>query len=298
MSSVRPRVAPSPAMGVAAMLGATLLWGGTFVVIRDSLHTLDAGALVFGRFVVATVVLGAIVARRRVAPPRAVLVNGAISGVMVAACYLLQAIGLRSVSAGSSAFLTCAGSLFAGLFAWLVIGQRPGTALWIGLALAMVGSALLSLDSALRLGFGEVVTLLGALSYALGIAWVARLGGAVDPLLLAAVQSLVSVVVLAFYAPVAVEQLGRLGAPGWARFAYLALAGSVIAPVLMLYALRALPTGRIGLLLALEPVFALVFAATVGGEHFGPRWWAGAALILVAVATVEGRAAAERPAPP
>ena len=47
--------------------------------------------------------------------------------------------------------------------------------------------------------------------------------------------------------------------------------------------------GRVGLLFALEPVFALLFALTLGGEHFDLRWWAGAALILGAVALVEWR---------
>lgn len=54
---------------------------------------------------------------------------------------------------------------------------------------------------------------------------------------------------------------------------------------------RTLSAGRIGLLFALEPVFALAFAATVGAERYAGRWWSGAALILIAVTLVEGYAA-------
>jgi drug/metabolite transporter (DMT)-like permease len=42
-----------------------------------------------------------------------------------------------------------------------------------------------------------------------------------------------------------------------------------------------------GLLFALEPVFALLFAVTLGAERFEPRWWLGAGLILGAVVMVE-----------
>jgi drug/metabolite transporter (DMT)-like permease len=42
-----------------------------------------------------------------------------------------------------------------------------------------------------------------------------------------------------------------------------------------------------GLLFALEPVFALVFAVTLGAERFEARWWLGAGLILAAVVMVE-----------
>ena len=62
-----------------------------------------------------------------------------------------------------------------------------------------------------------------------------------------------------------------------------------MAPLLQVVAQRTLPPGRIGLLFALEPVFALGFAISVGGERFVPRWWIGAALILSAVVLVEWR---------
>ena len=60
-----------------------------------------------------------------------------------------------------------------------------------------------------------------------------------------------------------------------------------------------LTAGRVALLFALEPVFALIFALTLGGERFVARWWLGAALILAAVVLVEWRAVHEaRPAKP
>ncbi len=269
------------------MVGATLLWGATFVVIRDSLGGLDPYALVSARFAVAGALFSAlaVLLRRRLTRP--VLVWGALSGLFSGGCYLLQAIGLTEIPAGSSAFLTCAGSLFTGLLAWPLLRQRPGGALLGGLALALVGSALLSLDASLRLGRGELLTLAGALSFALAIVAVGRLGSGFDPLVLAAVQSCTVAALLAPAAPRALGQLALLPPEGWARFAYLALAGSVVATLLQLAAQRSLAPGRIGLLLALEPVFALGFAVSVGGERFVARWWLGAALILFAVAMVE-----------
>lgn len=275
------------------MVVATMLWGGTFVVIRDSLHGLDPGAIVFGRFALAGALLAGWLALRRVRPTRAVLLAGAISGLLFSACYLLQSVGLQHTSAGTSAFLTCAGSLTAGLFAWPLLRQRPGPAVWAGLALALAGSALLSLDDSLRLGPGEAITLLGALSFAAGIAWVGRLDGRFDPVALAAVQCLTMAAVMAPAAPRALGQFAQLSAAGWGRFGYLALAGSLAAPLLTLVAQRSLPPARIGLLLGLEPVFATMFAVTFGGEQFFGRWWWGAALILFAVALVEWRARAE-----
>ena len=275
------------------MVIASLLWGATFVIIRDALHAFDALALVFARFAAAAIVMGAIAALRGVRPSRAELAGGALSGLCMAAGYALQAIGLVTASAGSSAFLTCAGSLFAGFLAWPLLGQRPGAVLVGGIALALAGSALLSLGAGWSLGAGELWTLLGALSFGLQICVISRIVPGADPVRLAAIQALVVALVLAPRAGLAAHQLAALDAAGWTRFAYLAIAGSVIAPFLQLLAQRSLPAGRVGLLFALEPVFALAFAVTFGAERFAPRWWTGALLILAAVLIVEARASRE-----
>ncbi len=64
-----------------------------------------------------------------------------------------------------------------------------------------------------------------------------------------------------------------------------------MAPLLQISAQRLLPAGRVALLFALEPVFAVVFALTLGRESFSTRWWLGAALILAGVVRVEWDAA-------
>ncbi len=276
---------------LAAMVAATLLWGGTFVAIRDSVRAMTPQALVFGRFAVATLLFVLVALIRRRVPDRMAFVLGTGNGVLMVGAFFLQALALRSTSAGSSAFLTCAGTLFAALYAWVLLRQRPSRELFVGLALALAGSALMSLDGALRLGRGELITLVGASLYALQIVWVARFAGRIDALSVAMVQAATVALVMAPFAGDPRHAFADLAPAGWRDFAYLAIAGSTLAPVFQVMAQQTLPAGRIALLFALEPVFALVFALTLGGERFVLRWWFGAALILAAVVMVEWRAA-------
>ena len=277
------------------MIVATLLWGATFVVLRDSLQGLAPAAVVTVRFAAAALVFGAIALARGRTPDRATVVGGAVSGLATAGGYLFQAIGLTATSAGSSAFLTSAGTLLAGLFAWPLLGRPPGARLGLGLAVALAGSALLSLRSGLVLGPGEAWTLLGAALYALQIVAVAHWAPRADPVALTGIQALVTALVTWPLAGDLAQPLAALDAAGWARLGYLALCGSVIAPLLQVLAQRTLEPGRVGLLFALEPVFALAFALAVGGERFVARWWAGAALILAALMMVEWRAVRASP---
>jgi len=279
---------------LAAMVLATLMWGGTFVAIRDAVADVPPALLVSARFLGAGLLFALVLAFRRRLPRRLELAGGTLSGLLMVGGYFLQAVGLRSTSAGSSAFLTCAGTLLAAFWAWLLLGERPGARLALGLALAMAGAALLSLRGGFRLGAGELITLAGAALFALQVVAIARYAATTDPVALVCVQSFVAGAVLLPFAHPSPAALGTLGGANLARFGYLLVAGSTLAPLLQVYAQRTLPAGRMGLLFALEPLFALVFAVSLGAERFEPRWWLGAALILTAVVMVEWKPVTSR----
>ena len=272
---------------LAAMVLATLLWGGTFIAIRDAVADVPPALLVSTRFLGAGVLFALVLLVRRRLPTRRDVAGGALSGLLMVGGYFLQAVGLRSTSAGSSAFLTCAGTLLAAFWAWLLLRERPGARLTFGLVLALAGAALLSLRGGFRLGAGELITLAGAALFALQVVAIARYAATADPVALVCVQSFVAGLVLVPFAAGSAGALGTLGGANLARFGYLLVAGSTIAPLLQVVAQRTLPAGRMGLLFALEPVFALVFAVTLGAERFEPRWWLGAGLIHAAVVMVE-----------
>ena len=280
---------------VGAMVLACLLWGGTFVAIRDTVAAIRPAMLVAARFLVAGGLFALWMLARRQRPRRGDVFGGALSGVLLAGGFVLQAEGLRWTSAGSSAFLTCAGILMTAFWAWLLLRQRPDLRLLAGIVVALAGSALLSLRGGLALGRGEALTLAGAALFALQIVVVARFVRHADPVALVGTQSFVAAGVLLPFAGPPRALLDALhGADLW-RFAYLALAGSAAAQLLQVLAQRTLSAGRIGLLSALEPVFALLFAITLGHETFAPRWWLGAALILGGVLLVEARGEASNP---
>jgi drug/metabolite transporter (DMT)-like permease len=271
------------------MVAATALWGATFVIIRDSLARIDPVALVCNRFAVATLLLVIVLVARRQRPDAEAWRGGVLGGLFAAGGFVFQAIGLETTTAGTSAFLTSTGSLLAGLYAWPILRQRPSGALVAGIALAAAGSALLAGPAALRVGAGETWTLLGALCWGAWVVAQARFAPHAEPLALTTVQAAtVTVALLPWAVHHPLLEPWREPATA-ARLLYLVVAGSVVAPFLQVVALKTLSAGRVGLLLALEPVFALVFAITFGGEHFALRWWLGAALILAGVTWVEWR---------
>lgn len=284
-------VVPPRARAVAEMVLATLLWGATFIVTRGALPGVGVAPLLLARFGAGAVILAVLLYARGGRLDRATLVPGLLCGPFIALCCVLQTAGLRETSAGSSAFLTCAGTLAAPFFAWAMLRERPARVVFAGMAIALAGSALLSWQPGFGLGRAEVLTLLGAMAYALSLVIVARVAPRVDPLALTTAQLIGVTLCLLPFASVRAAGALFMASATRGRVAYLTIGGSVIAPLLQVDAQRALPTGRIALLFALEPVFALLFAVLFGGERFLLRWWVGAALILCAVVITESRSA-------
>src|SRR6267378_1452988 len=157
-----PRPGQEARWAVLAMVGATLLWGGTFVVLRDALPGLSVATIVLARFGAATVAFGLAVALTRRRLDRTTWIAGLACAPFIFACVALQAYGLRDTSAGSSAFLTCAGTLAAPFFAWALLHQRPSGTIFAGMALALAGSALLSFRAGFGFGRAELLTYLGS----------------------------------------------------------------------------------------------------------------------------------------
>lgn len=285
--------ADSATPAAAAVVVSSFLWGATFVVIRDSVDHISPLSLITIRFGAASLILAmlALVLRRR--PSRQAVVGGAVAGAAAAGAFLFQAIGLTETSAGTSAFLTAIGTLLAGLFAWPMLGQRPGARIALALAIAATGALLLADHAGSGLSAGEWWTALGAFCFGLQVVALARFAPSADPLVLAWMQALT---VFLLVGPFAWGRpAGDLASAGLWRVGYLVVAGTVVAPLLQVFAQSRISAARTALLLALEPVFALGFALTFGAERFPARWFAGAALILCAVLFAETGPASREP---
>src|SRR5262249_25492979 len=98
-------------------------------------------------------------------------VVGGLLGVVFFSGFFLQLWGLAWTSPALSAFITSLGSAWAPLLAWVCFGIRVARWTLLGLAIAIGGTAVLSLDPSARwgLGPGEWLTLLASLLFGVQI---------------------------------------------------------------------------------------------------------------------------------
>jgi hypothetical protein len=89
-----------------ALVGATAIWGSTFLVTKQSLPEMSPASFLVWRFGLAAIALLVARPRQLVTLTRAELHRGLLLGVFLGSGFLLQTIGLLDTDAGVSGFLT------------------------------------------------------------------------------------------------------------------------------------------------------------------------------------------------
>ena len=259
----------------------SLVWGATFPLVKDVVGTVPPAALVGWRFALSALCLVPWVLRRP--DPSAHLKEGVALGSLLLALYLSQTVGIVYTSAANSGFITGLFVLFTPLFLWLFRRKAPSGPQWAASGLAAGGLWLLT-GGASGFNRGDALTLLSAMTYAAHLlATDAYTRRDSDPVLLAFHQfwdcsAGAFAVALLTGTPVGVPD-GR----AWAAVWFLALVPNLSAFFIQLVAQKSVAPMRVSLIFSLEPVFAALFAWTIGGEPFTAVSAVGGALIVAAM---------------
>jgi drug/metabolite transporter (DMT)-like permease len=224
--------------------------------------------------------------------------GGLLLGSFLLSGFLLQMLGLQSVSASISAFLTSLYVLFtAAMIAW---GARrlPAPRLLFGALLATLGAAFIGGPPRVGWGVGEWFTVGSAFIFALHIVYTDRITKRSDPMAVT-MASLVVVAVGSFalagfsfsgeHAP-PIAQLGSLiSAPDFlVPLVCSTFFATLLALSLMNLFQRELNPVRAAILYALEPVWAAMVAIG-GGSEVPNRWlYIGGGVLLLGNLVAEG----------
>ena len=267
------------------LLLVCILWGSTFVVVKDAVERMPVMDFLAWRFAIAAAAMALLRPRAVLSLPPAARRQGAVLGLALAAGYVAQTFGLERTPATVSGFITGLFVVFTPLCSGLLLRRRVGGMAWFAVAVATAGLALLSLRG-LSVGTGEAITLLCAVSFALHIVGLGEWSTSADAYGLAVVQlSTVAVVSVVVAAPDSLAPPPDAGV--WGAILLTSLAATAFGFFGQTWAQAHLPPTRAAVVMTMEPVFAGVFGVAVGGDRLGPRTVVGALLVLVAMYLVE-----------
>lgn len=280
MSERRTRV-----LATLALLAMTACWGSTFFLIKDLLDRVPTLDFLAVRFAIASVAMLVIAPRAlsRLSPERRrhAVVLGALYGL----AQILQTAGLAHTAASVSGFITGMYVVCTPLLAAWLLSTRITVGTWAAVALATAGLGVLTLEG-FAVGYGEAITLVSAVLYALHIVGLGKWSSASDALAMTIVQ-LIVITVICFVATVPDGIVLPATARDWMSVVYMALFAGAAALVGQTWAQAHLPPSRTAIIMSMEPVFAALFAVLLGGEAVTWRLAVGGLMVFSAMLVVE-----------
>ncbi|MBT7101641.1 DMT family transporter, partial [Candidatus Poribacteria bacterium] len=189
-----------PDLALAGLLTiATILWGVTFTVVRDAVAVYGVLSFLAVRFLIASIALGVIGARRM--SLRTLLVGGAV-GSALALGFVLQTIGLRYTSPTNSGLITGLVVVLTPAIAFVMYRTRTPK-LYIAPVLgAFVGLALLTGESPEEFRLGDVLTMACAVAFAAHVVLLGRYAAAHDAIGFALAQMVSTAALCGIAAPI------------------------------------------------------------------------------------------------
>ncbi len=275
----------APTTLLAAAITTTLLvWGTSFAFLRVALPVFSPGQLSFLRYLIASLALLAIAPWTRPAWPRrdewGRLLVVALSGITV--YNLLLTHGLVTVGAGPGAFINNSIPLFSTLFAILLLGERPGWVVWLGMAVCLGGVSLIAIGESDGRGIapGAILLVGSAVSYAVYTVIQKPLLTSRGPLWVVSWAIWVGTALLLPWAPGACLALPAAPPLAFVALAFLGLLTTALGFVLWSWCLQRVSVSRLSPIIYVVPVISLVTAWSWLGERPSPLSLSGCAVVV------------------
>ncbi len=277
----------------------SVLSAGTYIAGKRALAEVSPVELALVRFVLASLVHGALLVKLRPRIRRGDLPGLAGLGILaVAVNQVLFLAGLALSTPGHAAHLYALTQVFVLLEEWLRGRERATVQKVAGIAVAFAGTVVvlagrgvLGLAGARDAVVGDLLILLAVIAWAVyavgGKAYAARYGGlATGSVTLVAGTILCAPAGAAFFHP---DRFARLTPLGLAALLYLVVMTSIVAWLIYYWALARADASRVAVWSNLQPVLTALLAWGMYGESLTAPFVSGGAMVVAGVILAERR---------
>lgn len=280
--------------GRVLLLIVTIVWGSSFIVLKDTLSTLGNGHFTFFilalRFLISGIILALICYKKLISIKKSTFLKGLILGFILFGAYSVQTVGLKYTTASKNAFLTAVYVVLVPFLAWLFLSKKPLLRNYIGAGICLVGIAFVAIvgknEHVSNELIGDSLSVLSGVFYALQIIFISKHTENEDAIQLLIVEIFTVAVLCAivtstlefpFYGSQFTIPHGFVG-----KILYLALACTLFAQFGQMIAQKYTPPMSVALIFSLESVFGVLFEILLGEARITGYMIVGFVLIFIA----------------
>jgi drug/metabolite transporter (DMT)-like permease len=147
-----------------AMLATAAIWGGSFVVMKDSLEKQDVFSFLASRFILASLLMFMYRPTALRGLSKRFVLRGIFAGILLGSGYIFQTFGLTNTTVSNTGFITGLYLVFTPLISLIILRRHVIKIQWLAVLLATIGLFLISYNG-VSLGRGETLVLISAMLY-------------------------------------------------------------------------------------------------------------------------------------
>ena len=266
------------------LLLTTAVWGGSFVVMKDSLERQDVISFLATRFLIAGLLMLAYRPYSLVGLGKTLWIRATFLGFLLAAGFIFQSVGLTKTTVSSTGFITGLYLVFTPLISWLLLKRHILRLQLLAVFVATLGLYLIAYNG-IEYGFGELLVLISAVLFAMQIVAVGEWSNGKNAYPLALIQILVAAllfVMISFKDGYQVPPDGSV----WIAILFTALFATFLGFLIQVKAQAIMTATAAGVILAMEVPFAFIFGLYFDNDPLTLRIASGGALVMGAMAMV------------
>ena len=277
-------------MGRLAIFATAVIWGPSFVVLKNTLDSMGTMWVLAIRFTVSALLLGFMARRHLKNANRACIKGGFMMGLCLAAAYIVQTYGLLYTTPGKNAFLTATYCVLTPFLAWLIYKRRPGIFNVAAAVLCIAGVGFVSLNEGFtEVNIGDILTLISGLFYSFQIILLENYSDTGEASTLTAVQFITAALVCWAGALVFEAPPRNVPINAWLEIAYLSVMCTAVCFFLQAWGMKYTPSSTVAMIMTLEAVFGVIFSVLFFGEAVTVKMIIGFVLIFIAVVLSEAQ---------
>lgn len=288
----KPLLEKSSVQGSVMLLLTSFIWGTAFVAQSVGMDHIGPYAFNAARSYIGVAVLLPVMLWMKRSRPSSVatgagnrkklITGGILCGILLCVASLFQQVGIQHTTVGKAGFLTALYIVIVPVLG-LFMKKAPSPLTWGAVLLALIGTALLSLNGDFTIAAGDLYVIISALFFSLQIIVVDKLIPYVDGVKLSAIQLLVSAVISTAIACFMEKTTYTTLMDAALPILYTGVMSSGIAYTFQILGQRKVAPAAASIIMSMESVFALLAGCILLGETVSVKEIFGCTLLFAAV---------------
>ncbi len=270
-----------------SLLIIALVWGLTFVTVKNAIHILPPYSFNFLRFTMASLIMLAFALPYRNKCSWKTVKAGLLIGVFLFSGYSFQTVGLLYTTASNAGFITGLSVVMVPLLVTVTTRELPRLGVLLGAISATIGLGLLTINESWSFNHGDILIFFCAISFAMHILLVGRYAFDHSTVWLVTWQIAAVAILSGISAFITEPRTITLSPEVWQALIITALFATCLAFFLQNYMQRFTTPSHTAIIFSTEPVFAAFFAVLLLQEILSVKAYWGGAFVLAGMLLAE-----------